>query len=216
MITRSFTASLPALEANPKRVLTAPFDLAAGIGGLLDSLIGDPTLIKSLFSADTYGGTEPGDNSDDVGLGSVAVETGEQLGFPDEYDRERHVIRSVAIPSCEAFGVPIAPGCLATVLEALREPAGAADGGGSGGGSDGAGGGDDTGDSPSTPGPDEGGGGSALDELEDELGIDLGLGELGEGLNETLEGLGIQNPGAGGQAPNANAVQDLLDFLLRP
>ncbi len=216
LITRSFTASLPALEANPKRVLTAPFDLAAGIGGLLDSLIGDPTLIKSLFSADTYGGTEPGDNSDDVGLGSVAVETGEQLGFPDEYDRERHVIRSVAIPSCEAFGVPIAPGCLATVLEALREPAGAADGGGSGGGSDGAGGGDDTGDSPSTPGPDEGGGGSALDELEDELGIDLGLGELGEGLNETLEGLGIQNPGAGGQAPNANAVQDLLDFLLRP
>ena len=60
LITRSFTASLPALEANPKRVLTAPFDLAAGIGGLLDSLIGDPTLIKSLFSADTYGGDRAG------------------------------------------------------------------------------------------------------------------------------------------------------------
>ena len=217
LITRSFTASLPALEANPKRVLTAPFDLAAGIGGLLDSLIGDPTLIKSLFSADTYGGTEPGDNSDDVGLGSVAVETGDQLGFPDSYDQERHVIRSVAIPSCEAFGVPIRPGCLATVLEALREPAGAAGGGGSGGGGGGDGPSDD---SVSPPGPGDGpggsGGGNALDDLEDELGIDLGLGELGDDLDETLEGLGIENPGAGGQAPNANAVEDLLDFLLRP
>jgi len=211
LVAESLDASLPALEANPKRALTAPFDLAAAIGGLLDSLLGDPTLLKSLFSAETYGGVEPGDNSDDIGLGAVAVETGNQPGYPSGYDRERHLIRSVAIPSCEVFGVPIRPGCLLTVLDGLlREPARGDDvrspgaQGGPGDASDADAGGEG-GQGPQAPG-------NPLGQLEDELGLDLGLGEVGENLNQTLEELGLSGQSGGGQDPKA--VEDLLDFLL--
>jgi virulence factor Mce-like protein len=116
---RLLRASLPTVEANPKRIFTAPFDLSAGIGGLLDALIGDEHLLKALFGADTYGGMEPGDFSDDVGLGSVGVELGTQQGYPADYDPQRRFLRAVAVPSCEMFGLPIQPNCLLDFLASL-------------------------------------------------------------------------------------------------
>lgn len=116
LVRKLLVASLPTLKASPKRVFTAPFDLTAALGALLNTLVGDPTLIDSLFSADCYGGRVAGcDSSDDFGLGAVAVQGGNAAGFPTN-DPERFFVRASAVPSCETFGVPIGPGCLEDVL----------------------------------------------------------------------------------------------------
>ncbi len=71
-------------------------------------LLGNEPVLETLFGADAYG--EPGPaHADDVGLGAVAVEGGDQSGYPGN-DPERRFLRAVAIPSCELFGLPIAPG----------------------------------------------------------------------------------------------------------
>lgn len=123
LTTKLLRASIPTLEANPKRVFTAPFDLTAGIGGLLDSLIGNPTLVRSIFGARCYGGRKC-DARGEAGLGAVPVESGRQRGFPASYDPNRFLVRAAAIPSCETFGVPVKPGCLTRVLGNLDRLAG--------------------------------------------------------------------------------------------
>ena len=115
LTTKLLRASVPTLEADPKRVFTAPFDLTAGVSALLDATVGDPTVLRSLFSAKCYGGRKC-DSKGDFGLGAVAVEQGNQSLFPADYDKGRSLVRAVAIPSCETFGEPIRPGCLTKVL----------------------------------------------------------------------------------------------------
>jgi phospholipid/cholesterol/gamma-HCH transport system substrate-binding protein len=198
LVERLMRAAEPTLEAAPKRVLTAPLDLAAGIGGLLDTLMGDPTLIKALFGADGYG-VGPS-RLDDVGLGAVGVELGTQPFYGD-YDPERRFLRAKPVLNCEVFGLEISPGCLqeflagdpeegkdarvrrsGAVAEQARdgEPATPAQG------------------PPSPATPSQSGQGGPLDDL------------LGQG-----NGGGNDGGGPGGAAPGgANAVEDLLDFLL--
>lgn len=200
---RLLAASEPTLEANPKRVFTAPFDIASGIADLLDTLIGDPDLMRALFGADTYGGTKPGDFSDDVGLGAIGVELGTQSGYPADYDPLRRFVRASAVPSCETFGVPVRPGCLAEVLAGLRAGGRHGDGGRSGGG-DGASG--------PLEGPGAGGGGSGGEGPGDGLGgLGGGLGNLGDGLGGLGEDLGV-----GEALDTGDDLDTLLDFLLRP
>ncbi|MFN2611805.1 MAG: MlaD family protein [Solirubrobacterales bacterium] len=103
----------PTLQAAPKHVVTAPFELAGSVDDLLRALLGNEDVLKTLFGADAYG--NPPGNRDDVGLGSIAVEGGNQSGYPGN-DPARNFLRAVVIPSCEAFGLKIAPGCL---LEAI-------------------------------------------------------------------------------------------------
>jgi virulence factor Mce-like protein len=224
---RLLAASEPTLEANPKRVFTAPFDVASGIADLLDTLIGDPDLMRSLFGADTYGGTKPGDFSDDVGLGSIAVERGTQAGYPSDYDPLRRFVRASAVPSCETFGVPIEPGCLSEILSGLRARGDQGAGGGTG-----PGGGDGSGPGPSAGGgggggPGGGGGlGDALGQLGDDLDLDETLDDVGDavgGLGDTVGGLtdGLA-PRRGGRStrpprgPGPGEVDTLLDFLTKP
>jgi virulence factor Mce-like protein len=230
LVTKLLRASVPTLEANPKRVFTAPFDLTAGFGAVLDTLIGDPTLVESLFSADCYGGRVPNcDLSDDLGLGAIAVEGGNLPGYPAN-DPERFFVRSAAVPSCETFGVPIAPGCLAEVMSSAGNVAGilpgllpasaqarargaaaptapdAADSGASDG-DNGAPGND--GPLPTPPGP-LGPAGGALNDTIDNLGLG---GALGGGKDKG----GKDKGGDGGkQGPANDALGDLLDFLLGP
>jgi virulence factor Mce-like protein len=236
LTTELLRASVPTLEANPKRVFTAPFDLTAGLGAVLDTLIGDPTLVESLFSADCYGGRVPGcDVSDDFGLGSIAVEGGNLPGYPDN-DPERYFVRAAAVPSCENFGVPIAPGCLAQVTDALGAIAGILPGllpgstpatesgpatngtGGNGPGAD-DGGGPDSSPGPAAPPAGPGNLGDALDDTLEDLGLGDTLGGLGigkKGDEERGNGNGGKDKGGkGGAAPSANdPLGDLLDFLL--
>ena len=197
-----FRASTPTLRANPKRVFTAPFDIASGIATVLDTLIGDPDLIKGIFGADTYGGTKPGNRDDDVGFGSFPVELGTQAGYPEDYDPLRRFARASAVPSCENFGVPISQGCLGDVLDLLR--------GGEGTGGEGSG--QPASESPGPGAPPEGGGAdlplppNLLDELEGTVdGIVEGLDLSGEGGRPAPDDEG---------GDGTRAIQDLLDFLL--
>ena len=115
---RLMVAATPTLRAAPKRVLTAPFDIAGAAGKLLSTLLAQRDVIRSLFGADGYG---RGPRSrDDVGLGAIAVERGNQLGYPQGYDPERYFLRADPVPSCEMFGLPIRPGCLEEALAASR------------------------------------------------------------------------------------------------
>jgi virulence factor Mce-like protein len=200
-------AAEPTLEAAPKRVLTAPFDLAAGVGTLLDTLLGEPKLMKALFGADAYG--EGPSRLDDVGLGAVPVDTGDQPGYGDN-DPERRFLRAEVVLSCETFGVPIKPGCLLNILNPTR--AGASDRRSASGAGEGSGGGEGDGLLPA-PGPqpapsDDGGRGPVNDTL-DRL-RDL-LDRTGQSLNDLLG-----NRNRGQHKPSPNAVNDLLDFLLGP
>jgi virulence factor Mce-like protein len=230
LVTELLRASVPTLETNPKRVFTAPFDLTAGFGAVLDTLIGDPTLVESLFSADCYGGRVPNcDLSDDFGLGAIAVEGGNLPGYPAN-DPERFFVRSAAVPSCETFGVPIAPGCLAEVMSnpgnvagilpgllpasartTDRSSAEAPDSTGDGGGGDGGPAGDEG--VPALPqGPLDPGGGGRPGGLNDTLSDAInGLGgPLGGGKGGKDQG------GGGQQGPAKGPLGDLLDFLLMP
>jgi phospholipid/cholesterol/gamma-HCH transport system substrate-binding protein len=113
LVERLFTASLPTLRAGPSRVLTAPLDVAEATGELLHALVGSRQLQKSLFSADGYGHGPK--SEDDVGLGAVGVEAGDQAGYEGN-DPYRTFLRADAVITCETFGVPIRPGCLGSVL----------------------------------------------------------------------------------------------------
>jgi virulence factor Mce-like protein len=113
---RLLRASEPTLEAAPQRVLTAPLDLAAANGKLLNTLIGEPSLTRALFGADAYG--QGPSRLDDVGLGALAVERGDQENYEGQ-DPERRFLRAKPVLSCETFGFEIAPGCLLDVINAL-------------------------------------------------------------------------------------------------
>ena len=119
-----FVASKPTLRAAPKRVFTAPFDVAGGTGKLLSTLLGQKDIVKSLFGADGYGRSPQ--NKHDVGLGAVGVERGNQQGYPANYDRKRFFLRAAAVLSCETFGLRIQPGSLRRFWEGAcprRRPA---------------------------------------------------------------------------------------------
>jgi ABC-type transporter Mla subunit MlaD len=238
LMTELLRASLPTLETSPKRVFTAPFDLTAGFGAVLDTLIGDPALVESLFSADCYGGRVPGcDLSDDAGLGAVAVEGGNLPGYPAN-DPERFFVRSAAVPSCENFGVPIAPNCLTLVTDALGAIAGilpgllpagarageraAATAAGSGdGGAEGAGGaGDGPGSGPQAPagasGP-AGDLGNTLNDALENLGLGNALGGAPGGGKDKGQGKDGKDKGGKQEPPQPNdPLGELLDFLLGP
>jgi virulence factor Mce-like protein len=109
-----FVASKPTLEAAPKRVFTAPFDVAGGTGKLLSTLLGNKDIIKSLFGADGYG--KPPANKNDVGLGATAVEHGNQAGYPANYDPRRNFLRASTVLTCESFGLKINNACLGSLL----------------------------------------------------------------------------------------------------
>jgi hypothetical protein len=203
---RLLKAAEPTLEAAPKRVLTAPFDLAAGVGTLLQTLIGEPKLMKALFGADAYG--QGPSRLDDVGLGSVAVDTGDEPGYGDN-DPERRFLRAAVVLSCETFGQPIRPGCLLNILNSFRPQSGGRQSA-KGGGDRGSGGpGESLGQAPA-PGTGTGAGGPVGHTVN---GLRDLLDRTGQNLNNLLGG----NRNRGGQSkPPRNAVNDLLDFLLGP
>jgi phospholipid/cholesterol/gamma-HCH transport system substrate-binding protein len=117
---RLFTASEPTLAASPKHVLTAPFDVASGTSRLLTTLVGQKDVIHSLFGAEGYG--RPPKNKGAAGLGAVGVERGNQQFYPPNYDRKRFFLRASTVLSCETFGLPIAPGCLAAIAGGAGAP----------------------------------------------------------------------------------------------
>lgn len=82
---------------------------ASGLLQVLSPVFGDGA--KALFGADTYGADPKGQ----VGLGAIAVERGDQPTTP-EVDPARMWLRTGVVLSCETFGVPIRPGCLAQLL----------------------------------------------------------------------------------------------------
>jgi ABC-type transporter Mla subunit MlaD len=207
---RLLTASLPTLREAPSKVLTAPLDIAAAAGAVLDTLMGEPKLQKALFSADGYGHGPK--SQDDVGLGAIGVERGDQSGYEGN-DPERRFVRSETVITCETFGLPIAPGCLGQALARLR---GLGEGreAGSGGGDDGR---------ASAGGADEGTGSDTAPAdlppaLQDQLDatVDQVLGNVNNLLDQVGGALGGNRAGddAGG-APDLGAVQDLLEFLTR-
>jgi phospholipid/cholesterol/gamma-HCH transport system substrate-binding protein len=226
LVERLLRASEPTLATDPEHALTAPFDLAAASGGLLDTLLGDPALMRSLFGADAYG--QGPSKDDDVGLGSLAVELGTQDGYPGN-DPERRFLRAKPILNCEVFGLPIEPGCLLDFLSNLsasRTPGPRSEPGqpGAGGGAPDAPG--DAGDAGRDERPrklpdrirdllDETG--LTLKQLLDQTGLTLKQllkpGGLGGVLNDGGGG-GSRGGGGGGQA--GDPVGDLLDFLFGP
>ncbi|MEJ7875161.1 MAG: MlaD family protein [Solirubrobacterales bacterium] len=110
---RLLIAGEPTIRADPERVVTGAFDLAPALSNLLTGVLGDDNTIKALFGDDS-GGTGPG-TLDRSGLGALAVEPGNQPGYPAEH-ADRAFIRLSAVFNCETFGVPVEPGCLAGVL----------------------------------------------------------------------------------------------------
>jgi virulence factor Mce-like protein len=224
LVDRLLTASLPTLREAPSRVLTAPLDIAAAAGAVLDTLLGEEELQASLFSADGYG--VGGQAEDDVGLGAVGVELGTQAGYEGN-DPERRFLRAETVLTCESFGLPIGPGCLerAAVAPSRGVGGGGGGGGGSGGGSGGGGGGgDEDATAPAAPiGGGEGSGAGLDDQLDDTLDdadevlddVGAGLGGLGGGGHGGGGG-GGHGGGGGGGGGDLGSVEDLLDFLLRP
>jgi virulence factor Mce-like protein len=206
--------SLPTLREAPSRVLTAPLDIAAAAGAVLDTLLGEEELQRSLFSADGYG--EGPKAEDDVGLGAIGVEKGTQAGY-EGHDPMRWFLRAETVLTCETFGLPIRPGCLA---EAAGASARAADG--DGGGRDGEGGG------PAGGGDVNGGGGAGGDGAtgsepavpEDDDPVDEALGQVGDDVDEARDDVEdvldqVDGPG-GGQARDLDPAEDLLGFLTGP
>ncbi len=222
LVDNLFVKSLPTLRAAPDRVLTAPLDIAAAAGAVLDTLIGEPDLQKALFSADGYG--QGPKAKDDVGLGAVGVERGDQQGY-EGADPDRRFLRAETIMSCETFGQPIRPGCLDDAIAAMGHHGAASGthtsshGGGGGAGGGGAG-------QPAPTGPGGGSGsGSGQDPLGDTLdqvGGDIGglLDQVG-GVIGGATGGGDQGGGGGdgqgsGNGGDLHDAEDLLDFLAGP
>jgi virulence factor Mce-like protein len=201
-----FVASKPTLEAAPKRVFTAPFDVAGGTGKLLSTLLGQKDIVKAFFGADGYG--KPPKNKNDVGLGATAVERGNQSGYPANYDPDRYFLRASTVLSCETFGLRIEAGCLTTLLgggvpkapkvppkPASSRPKPPASG--------------SRGSSPNPAAP--------LHDLQHNLdGVRHRLNDL-LGVNHTLHnlpgGLGHQQRG---RKPSLNQLRDILDLVLGP
>ncbi len=214
LVDRLLTASLPTLREAPSRVLTAPLDIAAAAGAVLNALLGERQLQRALFSADGYGHGPKAE--DDVGLGAVGVETGNQAGYPEDYDPDRRFLRAETVLTCESFGLPIEPGCLNDAIVGAR-----------GGGDDRSG--DHGGNAPAAGGPvDVGGDGDApaaggvgdgdpLGPVTDEVGNAL------DQINGIVDGA-LGQPGGGGNGhdndqddgPDLGAAEDLLDFLSGP
>ena len=215
-------ASLPTLREAPSRVLTAPLDIAAGAGAVLDALIGERDLQKALFSADGYGEGEKA--ADDVGLGAVGVERGGLSGYEGQ-DPDRRFLRAETVLSCESLGLKIAPGCLDAFLARTSPQQGG--GGGSGDGNDVASGGGEGDASPAPaqppaagvpendllPGDLPGGLDDALEDALDQVGGALGSNGIG-GIGG-LGGIGGQPGAAPNQPLDLEAVQNLLDYLTR-
>ena len=91
-------AGAPTIEADPTRVVTGPFDLAPAISNLLTR--------RARRRRDDRGalrrrlrGVGPG-TLDKLGLGAVADEPGNQLGYPAELRRPQHVLRVSAVLNC--------------------------------------------------------------------------------------------------------------------
>ncbi len=155
-------AAEPVLEVGGKRLATAPFDLAGGLGNLFKYVLGSEEVLQALFGADSYGSGPS--LADDVGFGAVATEFGNQQGYEDQ-DPNRRFMRAVGVLSCESFGLEIAPGCLAEALTMSAGPQpsrgdGVSGGDGGGGSGQGGSGQPSQGDQPS---PSDGGGGSGND-----------------------------------------------------
>ena len=106
-------AGEPTIRADPTRVVTGPFDLAPATSNLLTGVLGDENTIKALFGDDS-GGDGPG-TLDRSGLGAVAVEPGNQPGYPADH-QNRNFVRISAVLNCTMFGVPVEPGCLTGVV----------------------------------------------------------------------------------------------------
>ncbi len=211
------TASLPTLREAPSRVLTAPLDIAAAAGAVLDALLGERELQKALFSADGYGHGPKA--KDDVGLGAVGVEEGTQAGYPEDYDPDRRFLRAETVLTCESFGMPIGPGCLNAAIARL----GGGDGDGRPSGdagteTGGGGGGSGTGGDAPSPGGGAPGGDGPLGPVTGEVGEVLD--EIDGIVDGALGQAGVGNGGGNGQGqghgPNLDAAEDLLDFLSGP
>ncbi len=213
LVENLLTKSLPTLREAPSRVLTAPLDIAAAAGAVLDALLGERELQRSLFSADGYGHGKKAE--DDVGLGAIGVEQGTQAGYAG-HDPLRFFLRAETVLTCESFGLPIAPGCLLEAASARapgrgdEDRGGGGDGGGESGGGSGGGGGSGEAEDPATGDPaDQPGGGGPLGDT---------LGPVGEDVDEILDEVeGILDEVNGqGQAPDLDAAEDLLGFLTGP
>lgn len=96
---------------------------AARLLEVLSPVFGDGA--KALFGADSYGADPVGD----VGLGAVATERGDQPLSPN-VDPRRMWLRTGIVLSCQTFGRPVQPGCLAEYLHdtGLNVPAAASSG----------------------------------------------------------------------------------------
>ncbi len=103
---RLLRAGAPAIEAQPTRVVTGPFDLAPAISNLLRGVLGEDETIEVLFN-------------EKFGLGAAADEPGNQPGYPADHT-DRHFMRVTAVLNCEGFGVEVRPGCLTNLLTAAR------------------------------------------------------------------------------------------------
>ncbi len=212
LVENLLTKSLPTLREAPSRVLTAPLDIAAAAGAVLDALLGEEELQKALFSADGYGHGPKA--KDDVGLGAVGVENGNQANYED-WDPLRYFLRAETVVTCETFGLEISPGCL---LEAAalrsRDGRGGRGGGGEGGGDAGA---DESAEQATDDGttPDQG-----TDAPAGDGGGQLGdsLGPVGDEVDEILDGAEdvLDQVGGNGEPPDLDAAEDLLGFLTGP
>ena len=200
---RLLVAGDPTIRADPKRVVTGPFDLAPALSNLLTGVLGDDNTIKALFGDDS-GGLGPG-TLDRSGLAAVAVEPGDQPGYPPS-NENRNMLRISALLNCEMFGVPIEPGCLASVIGPRRSGAGTKGGSAERQRTDAG---------PGGPSPD------LPDEIR-EVGEDAGdiVREVEDLVDEAGGGRGL--PDVGGSdigsdetRPDGRAMKDVLDFLLR-
>ena len=196
---RLLRAGAPTIKADPSRVVTGPFDLAPAISKLLTGVLGDDNTIKSLFGDDSNG-FGPG-TLDRSGLGAVAVEPGNQEGYPAE-NENRNFLRISGVLNCTMFGLPVEPGCLSAVI-APRRAAGDREKDAQPENRIGRSGEDAQPSPPAGP----------LDSGDPLGGLEGVLGDL-----PNLPGRDKGNPGTGPRdiAKPGKATQDLLDFLFKP
>lgn len=214
-------AGTPTIVADPKRVVTGAFDLAPAISNLLTGVLGDNNTIKALFGDDSFVGFEEqgdpdGDGTpgtlDGYGLGAVAVEPGNQAGYPAEHE-DRHFLRISAVLNCEMFGVPVEPGCLTGVLGAARQANARKGQTEARGGAQRKPSIDEPGGSSIVPPIDVPGVGSVdLNDLIDPDRLGKGIDDIRKSLDDLGKGLGGRKEGAPPEA--GQGLNDLLDFLL--
>jgi hypothetical protein len=97
-------------------VITGAFDLTGATADLLNTVLGGEDAFPALFGDDSYGVGEG--TLGKRGFGAVAVEPGDQLGYPASH-APRNWLRVSGVLNCEIFGRPVEPGCLAGVLDSL-------------------------------------------------------------------------------------------------